>query len=39
MHYKLHGECLLSQLTLHILRVPEHTVTFNHLCINNQLLV
>lgn len=41
MHYELHGECLLSQLTLHILRVPETTVTFNHkslICINNQLL-
>lgn len=35
-HCWLHGELLLSQLTVHMLCVPEHA--FNHLCVNNQLL-
>lgn len=38
MHCELHGECLLSQLTVHTLRVPERAVTFHHLRVNNQLL-
>lgn len=38
MHRKSLKECLLSQLTLHTLRAPECAVTFNHLCVNNQLL-
>lgn len=38
MHCWLHGERLLSQLTVHMLRVPEHATAFSHLCVNNQLL-